>query len=417
MFGLYFWTDHGPVLHDRRSVLGLPIRSALSLRMPEPTEGSFRGRAVPYCAAIFLSAFLLFQVQLLVGKYFLPWFGGTPAMWTTCMFFFQTLLLVGYLYSHSVASRLSLSLQGKLHLAVLFGAFAWLGISAVAWHSPLMPSTHWKPNGPESPVWHLVVLLVIYSGFPYLTLSDTGPLLQNWFAKIYPDVSPYRLYSLSNLGSFLALLTYPFIVEPWFTLKIQAWLWSAGCLLFVGFCGYCAWHLREERSPSWTQNVISASENRDEQSSAQSPGITTQLFWVALAACGSLMFFATTSEICQNIAVVPFLWVLPLSIYLMSFVICFDKPQWYSRAFFQPGICGQYFGRDFSAERRRSHEALSADRWLFPDSVRDLHDLPWRTREIKTCTAVLNTVLFDGRWRRLFGGDIRGLDRTTYFQC
>jgi hypothetical protein len=306
--------------------------------MPEPIAASSRDRAVPFNAAIFLSAFLLFQVQLLVGKYFLPWFGGTPAMWTTCMFFFQTLLLVGYLYSHCVATLLPLSSQGKLHLAVLLGALTWLSIAAVVWHFPLMPSTYWKPQGPENPVWHLVLLLAISSGVPYLSLSATGPLLQNWFAKIYPDTSPYRLYSLSNLGSFLALLTYPFIVEPWFTLKMQAWLWSAGFLLFVVFCGYCAWRLIKEAYPQSPQRIVDASESRGEQALRSRPGIATQLFWAALAACGSLMFFATTNEICQNIAVVPLLWVLPLSIYLLSFVICFDKPRWYSRAIFQPAF-------------------------------------------------------------------------------
>src|SRR5213080_4889930 len=113
-------------------------------RLAAPTSLSLYS----YCITIFLSAFLLFQVQLLVGKYFLPWFGGTPAMWTTCMFFFQTLLLVGYLYSHWVATRLPLSSQGKLHLTVLLSALVCLSITAVVWHFPLMPSAYWKPQGP-----------------------------------------------------------------------------------------------------------------------------------------------------------------------------------------------------------------------------------------------------------------------------
>src|SRR5205085_11691084 len=142
----------------RESVLP-SYQPALSLSMPVPTTASSRNRALPYYSAIFLSAFLLFQVQLLVGKYFLPWFGGTPAMWTTCMFFFQTLLLVGYLYSHWVATRLPLSSQGKLHLTVLLSALVCLSITAVVWHFPLMPSAYWKPQGPQNPVWHLVFLL------------------------------------------------------------------------------------------------------------------------------------------------------------------------------------------------------------------------------------------------------------------
>src|SRR6266568_7074538 len=289
---------------------------------------------LPYGIAIFVSAFLLFQVQLILGKYFLPWFGGTPAMWTTCMFFFQTLLLGGYLYSHAVTFFLPVRIQGKVHLGALFAALAAVSISAVAWQSPLMPDSNWKPNGPENPTWHLALLLTISAGLPYLTLATTGPLLQKWFAMTRPGISPYRLYSLSNLGSFLALLTYPFLVEPWFSLRTQAWLWSIGFLVYVTFCGYCASQLQR----NCIRPLDAPDEQAHEQVSAVHPRLGTYLRWLGLAGCGSLLFLATTNEICQNIAVVPMLWIVPLSIYLLSFVICFNRPDWYFRPIFLPAL-------------------------------------------------------------------------------
>jgi len=162
--------------------------------MPKPAVevSESQSTLVAYCAAIFVSAFLLFQVQLIVGKHFLPWFGGTPAMWTTCMFFFQILLLVGYLYAHILANKVPLEWQGVVHMAVLLSTFSWLVFFAIMWHSPLLPDSRWKPSGPERPVSHLVALLAIGAGLPYLTLSTTGPILQNWFARAHPRATPYR---------------------------------------------------------------------------------------------------------------------------------------------------------------------------------------------------------------------------------
>lgn len=303
--------------------------------MTEPTPVTrYTQTFLPYRIAIFVSAFLLFQVQLILGKYFLPWFGGTPAMWTTCMFFFQTLLLGGYLYSHAITSLLSTRAQRRVHLMSLAAALTAVSVSVVAWHSPLMPDSSWKPNGLENPTWYLALLLTISAGLPYLVLATTGPLLQKWFAITRPGVSPYRLYSLSNLGSFLALLSYPFIVEPWLSLRTQAWLWSVGFLVYVAFCGYCAFRL--PGSLIHPLNILD--EQAHEQRSAVHPGLGMYLFWLGLAGCGSLLFLATTNEICQNIAVVPMLWIAPLSIYLLSFVICFNRPGWYSRPIFLPAL-------------------------------------------------------------------------------
>jgi hypothetical protein len=283
----------------------------------------------PYWVSIFLGAFLLFAIQLLLGKYFLPWFGGTPAMWTTCMFFFQMLLLAGYAYAHALANWCSLRVQGLLHSVVLLSALALLVFLAVAWGTPVTPTVSWRPHSADHPVWSLTLLLAVSAGLPYFVLSSTGPLLQSWFTQTHPGRTPYRLYSLSNLGSLLALLSYPFLAEPWLSLRTQALLWSAGFLVYAIVCCYCA--LQVVRSHATPRNVDAGSKER-------TPTLGIHLLWLGLAACASIMFLATTNQICQDVAVVPFLWVLPLSLYLLSFIICFDGSHWYSRAVFHPAF-------------------------------------------------------------------------------
>src|SRR5229473_3087586 len=163
-----------------------------------------------YGFAIFCGAFLLFQVQLILGKYILPWFGGTPAVWTTCLLFFQLLLLAGYLYSHLVSTRPKLRAQVIFHLTVLGISVAVLAAGTALWGTPLLPGLSWRPDSPDYPIWKILKLLAVGVGLPYLLLSTTGPLLQSWFTRSNPGESPYRLYALSNFGSLLGLLTYPF---------------------------------------------------------------------------------------------------------------------------------------------------------------------------------------------------------------
>jgi hypothetical protein len=300
--------------------------------MAEAHTDRKRGSAFADGAAIFSSAFLLFQIQLIVAKHFLPWFGGTPSMWTTCMFFFQLLLVGGYLYAHLITKHLQLRSQGALHLVVIFATFIVLLLCSKAWSSPLLPDSGWKPRGPENPVWHLSVLLAISAGVPFFLLSTTGPLLQSWFA-VTQSGGPYRLYALSNLGSFAGLLSYPFVFEPRLTLRTQAWLWLAGFLCFALLCGFCA---RRLKSKAFPRSVIDIGEAHND--SATRPSFGQLIFWLVLASCGSVLFLATTNQICLNIAVVPLLWVLPLSIYLLSLAICFDRPRWYSRVLFHPAL-------------------------------------------------------------------------------
>ena len=219
-----------------------------SVLLAPPLSGSrIRFR---YGFTIFCGAFLLFQVQLIVGKYILPWFGGTPAVWTTCMLFFQLLLLGGYLYAHFLSSKLSPQTQAIVHIAVLFVSASVIVWGAVSWKTPLLPGPSWRPTSSDFPVSHILRLLLVAVGLPFLCLSASAPLLQSWFARAYPGKSPYRLYALSNIGSLLGLVTYPFAVEPGFRLHIQAWLWSAAYMLFFAGLIACAMDIKRSALPA-----------------------------------------------------------------------------------------------------------------------------------------------------------------------
>src|SRR5882724_6426090 len=187
-----------------------------------------------YAVTIFLSAFLLFQVQPLIAKMILPWFGGTAAVWTICMLFFQVLLLAGYVYSHAYV-ELRVPARRYVHMALLALAAATL---------PLAASAAWKPPGGEDPTWLIIGLLATSVGLPYFVLSTTGPLVQAWYARSHQGAVPYRLFALSNLGSMLALVSYPLAVEPLLTLGHQAAIWSAGFVGFALLCGALAWRSR-----------------------------------------------------------------------------------------------------------------------------------------------------------------------------
>lgn len=305
-----------------------------------------------YIMTTFLSAFLLFQMQPLIGKYILPWFGGGPAVWTTCMLFFQALLLVGYGATHVLSSRLSQCAHGWVHLALLGSSLAFL---------PIAPAPDvWKPSGEASPTPYILHMLLVNVGVPYLLLASTSPLLQRWFSASYPLRSPYRLYALSNAGSLLALLSYPFLVEPLLTLNQQMFAWSISFIAFVGLSGWCALRMcfpeeaavapdgrgllqampnsdvapdpsPPDRSPP---NPSRPNPSRPGAGRGDAPGPLTVVLWLLLAAFGSIMLLATTNQLCQEVAVVPFLWILPLSIYLLTFIVCFDSDRWYDRRFF-----------------------------------------------------------------------------------
>jgi hypothetical protein len=277
----------------------------------------------------FLGAFLLFQVELLIGKAILPWFGGAPAVWTTCLLFFQAVLLGGYAWVHALVGGTTTRRQALLHGALLGACVAVLAAHLAAWGSPLLPGVGWRPSGQENPSAAILLLLAISVGLPFLALSATAPLLQSWLTRIFPGRSPYRLYALSNLGSLLGLLSYPFIVEPALSLRVQARLWAIGFAVFAIACGVCV--VRARRLAPEEQRRTSTAVN-------EVPSPARRLLWLGLPAGASVMLLAVTNQISQEVAVVPFLWVLPLSLYLLSFVVSFDHPRWYARGVFHPAL-------------------------------------------------------------------------------
>jgi hypothetical protein len=273
-----------------------------------------------YALTIFIGAFLLFAVQPLFGKYILPWFGGSPEVWTTCMLFFQVLLLGGYAYAHFV-SRLRPRLQAVIHIVLIMAAVAAL---------PIVPTTGYKPQNLDTPILQILGLLVIFIGAPYFVLSSTGPLIQRWFSRANPGASPYWLYALSNAGSLIALVSYPFVVEPLLTRRAQAQVWSAGLVCFGAFCAYCAAKLWRSPSPFPPPEPEPDALRAD----APSPSVSVQLLWFALPAGASVELLAVTNKVCMDLTVIPFLWVLPLSLYLLSFIICFHSEKMYVRGMF-----------------------------------------------------------------------------------
>jgi protein-L-isoaspartate O-methyltransferase len=272
-----------------------------------------------FSLTIFWGAFLLFLVQPLIARFILPWFGGGPAVWTTCMLFFQLLLLGGYAYAHFSISRLTPRRQVITHLGLLALAVALL---------PITPGDAWKPTDGSHAAGHILLLLLGCLGLPYLVLSATGPLLQAWFSKANPGVSPYRLYALSNVGSLLALLIYPFYLEPQLSRQAQADGWSWGLAIYAGLTAWCGLKV-------WKSAAADGETSKSAEEEAPASA-WRKLLWFALPACGVMLLLAITNKLCQDIAVVPFLWVLPLSLYLLSFIISFDSPRWYHRGFWLP---------------------------------------------------------------------------------
>jgi hypothetical protein len=308
------------------------ISAALAIRDQTPHMSSVATESAPastavrstwlFCAAVFVSAFLLFQVQPLISKAILPWFGGTPSVWTTCMLFFQVVLFAGYAYAHLVTARLPVRLQAALHVLLI-------GVALTVLH--ILPTADWKPSGEKSPIWQIVQLLFATVGLPYFVLSTTGPLLQRWYSLTFPERSPYWLYSLSNAGSLLALLSYPFVFEPLAAMSQQGRWWQWGFWIFAVLCGASIVRLMT----SGAQSSMSPAESPS-ASSAPRPGASQYAVWFILALAASAMLLATTNQVCQDVAVVPFLWVAPLSLYLLSFILCFDSDRWYRRDLWAP---------------------------------------------------------------------------------
>ncbi|MDA7925014.1 fused MFS/spermidine synthase [Mariniblastus sp.] len=275
-----------------------------------------------WCAiAILLSAFLVFQIQPVFSKMILPWFGGGPAVWTACLMFFQLTLLAGYAYAFSINRLLPIKGQAIAHLALVFASFLFL---------PIIPVDSAKPVDGAFPILRILWVLVSTIGLPYFLLSSTAPLFQAWYAAKLPGRIPYRLYALSNVGSLVALLSFPFLIEPMMSSTFQAYAWSAGFITFGVFTGLLTiviFRTSDDALIPVPELLLSANQDTN----ASKITLKNWLVWISLAAIGSFTLLSISNHLSQELTVSPLMWVLPLSLYLITFIINFDRPQWYNR--------------------------------------------------------------------------------------
>ena len=279
-----------------------------------------------FAISIFLSAFLLFQIQPMIGKFILPWFGGTPAVWSTLMLFFEILLTGGYAYAYWLIGHVKAKRQPIVHITLIASAMLLLLLFSFIWKSPITPDPAWKPNNVSSPILDIFKLLIVSVGLPYFILATNGPLMQAWFSHLFPQQSYTRLYALSNVGSLLGLLAYPILIEPILSLRAQGWMWSLGFALFGLLAGWIA--LRSGRVTTPSQPKV------DPALAAGQPPFALISLWVILSATASLFLLSVTNQITQEVAVIPFLWVLPLALYLLSFILTFSGERGYNRTFY-----------------------------------------------------------------------------------
>jgi SAM-dependent methyltransferase len=317
-----------------------------SLREP---DGLFlsrpRGHPVPYAATVFLSSFLLFLVQPLLARLILPWFGGSAAVWTTCMLCFQVLLLAGYAYAHLLL-RLAprRTAQALVHTALL---------AAAVWTLPILPRASWQPVGGEEPIHRILLVVGATVGLPYFLLAATSPLIQAWYARARPGGNPYRLFALSNLASLGALIGYPLWVEPTFTAHEQVRLWSATFGGFAALCAIVAWRTPETavaeagRAATARSEAGGSGDSGDRETAAAGWPL-----WLALSATGSALLLAVTNHLTQNVAAVPLLWLAPLTVYLATFILAFEGGGWYRPRWMWPLVV----------------VAIGAMAWLLADS-------------------------------------------------
>ena len=279
----------------------------------------FASLPVLFSLTLFLSAVLLFLVELMIAKMILPLLGGTPAVWNTCMMFFQAMLLAGYGYAHLAGTKATIARQILIQLAIL--GLAWVAL-------PIAVPRQWAPSAEGNPIGEILLLLLSSVGLPFFILSATAPLLQQWFARTrHPSAGdPYFLYSASNLGSMLALISYPTLVEPYVPLAGQSRSWTAGYLGVLVLTVLCAGATRMYPS------ICRPEDERHDKGAARTcaaddPGLTyrERCRWVLYAFVPSSLMLGVTTFLSTDIAAIPLFWVIPLALYLLSFIIVFAR--------------------------------------------------------------------------------------------
>jgi hypothetical protein len=271
-----------------------------------------------YAASVTLSASLLFLVQPLIAKIILPWFGGTSAVWTAVLVFFQLCVLGGYAYAHALTTFLRERAQRIVHCSLLIASCALM---------PILPAETWRPADATDPTGRILLLLAATVGLPAFLLSATSPLLQVWYLRRGARETPYWLFALSNFGSLLALLSFPLLLEPWFDASTLAWGWSA---LFIVFVVLCVTVARKSASQPRAQDPVVTDEH------ARAPSLIQMASWIGFSACASAMLVSLSTHLSTNVAPIPLLWVLPLAVYLLTFILCFSNTRLYGRRTFFP---------------------------------------------------------------------------------
>ncbi|MDX1962909.1 MAG: hypothetical protein SFX18_07140 [Pirellulales bacterium] len=309
------------------------------------------GLLLAFAFTTFVSAFLLFLVQPLISKVILPWFGGSTGVWATCLVFFQVMLCFGYAYAHYLQQWCAPRKQALIHLGLLLFGVCML---------PIRPSEAWEPPDGNAPIERILWLLLRHVGVPYFALSATGPLLQSWYARCFPGHRTYRLYSLSNIGSLASLLMFPFVMERYLDLGVLTTSWAWGFVAFAVGCAFVtvsAWQAAEKRASADLAQLPLAELSTPEPLSTDTappsdPTPRQVCLWVALPGLATFLLISLTNHLCQDVASIPLLWILPLSLYLLSFIICFDADRWYQRvpfallAFFSLVICTSMLAND-----------------------------------------------------------------------
>jgi hypothetical protein len=278
-----------------------------------PQQPTARAEHLLFVAAVCASAFLIFLVQPIVGKRILPWFGGASAVWTLCLAFYQSALFLGYGYAHLLIRLATPAQQIGVHALVM---------AVAAMLLPVLPGDTWLPHEQANPRVQILTMLAANVALPFMVLASTGPLVQAWFARRHPQQSPYPLYAFSNAGSLVALLAYPFLIEPRVPLSKTGDIWSAaflvaGCLVIA--CSALAWRIRPADRSVVTPDRVPT-------------GRLDSPLWLMLSACAVILLMGVTNKLCLDIASIPFLWILPLATYLVTFVVCFASRNLYRRA-------------------------------------------------------------------------------------
>ncbi|MBX7208341.1 MAG: fused MFS/spermidine synthase [Verrucomicrobiaceae bacterium] len=312
--------------------------------------GHSRASSLQLALLSLLSAFLLFQVQPVIGKFILPWFGGGPGVWTTSMLFFQVLLFAGYAYAHGL-TRLPGRWQFLIHGVIVLAAVFML---------PIAPGEKWRPANGDDPVSRILLLLLANVALPYFALSSTSPLVQVWFSRADESRKPWKLYALSNIGSLAALLSYPFFFEPRWDVVEQTRMWSGAFVVFavLSWLGARA-DLRAPTAPLAAEVGPGA-----DDASTTAVSWWRRALWLALPAVASALLLATTNHLCEDVAVIPFLWVLPLALYLGTFIICFERERWYARPLWAPAAM-------LLLVAAGAHEGLADAAWFHHDLAPD----------------------------------------------